>query len=251
MRTRPGQQVKHRDHCICNYIAVANPVDKKSLRHNDLCMRTRHWPLFGLRVVTPRLELRYPDDELAVTLAELAAAGVHDPADMPFMYPWTDVPSPEQERNSLLWHWRTRVEWRPESWNINFAVIHEGTVVGMQGIQAEAFPVLRTVTTGSWLGLPFQKRGFGKQMRAAVLFLAFRGLGALEARSGAFDDNPSSRRVSEAMGYEPNGIDWGAPRGVRKPLTRFRLTRERWELFTPKDGITVEGLEDCLPMFGL
>ena len=30
------------------------------------------WPLFELRVVTPRIELRYVDDELAFELANLA-----------------------------------------------------------------------------------------------------------------------------------------------------------------------------------
>ena len=38
------------------------------------------WPLFDLRVSTPRLELRYVDDELGHALARLAAHGIHDPA---------------------------------------------------------------------------------------------------------------------------------------------------------------------------
>jgi hypothetical protein len=48
------------------------------------------------------VERRPVDDELAVQLAALAAGGVHDPDFMPFMIPWTDVPSPQQERNTLL-----------------------------------------------------------------------------------------------------------------------------------------------------
>ena len=37
---------------------------------------------------------------------------------------------------------------------------------------------MRTVGTGSWLGRPYQGRGIGKEMRGAVLALAFDGLGA-------------------------------------------------------------------------
>jgi hypothetical protein len=35
-------------------------------------MTQKAWPLNGIRVVTPMLELRYVDDQLAVELAELA-----------------------------------------------------------------------------------------------------------------------------------------------------------------------------------
>ena len=63
------------------------------------------WPLHDLIVRTPRLELRYIDDALAVELALLAAKGVHDPGFMPFAFEWTDVPSPQLERNTLQFYW--------------------------------------------------------------------------------------------------------------------------------------------------
>lgn len=37
------------------------------------------WPLYGLRIRTPRLELRLPDDALLSDLASVAADGVHAP----------------------------------------------------------------------------------------------------------------------------------------------------------------------------
>ena len=56
---------------------------------------------------TPRLELRLPDldrrAELA-ELAELAAAGVHDPAVRPFTAEWTDAPPADVTRNVLQFH---------------------------------------------------------------------------------------------------------------------------------------------------
>ena len=51
-----------------------------------------YWPLFDLRVRTPRLELRYPSDDDLVALVDLARMGIHPPETMPFSTPWTDVP---------------------------------------------------------------------------------------------------------------------------------------------------------------
>jgi hypothetical protein len=58
----------------------------------------------GVRVTTPRLTLKMPTDEDVLTLLEVAARGIHDPAEMPFLNPWTDTPSPQRERDSLR-HW--------------------------------------------------------------------------------------------------------------------------------------------------
>jgi RimJ/RimL family protein N-acetyltransferase len=87
-------------------------------------------------------------------------------------------------------------------------------------------------------------------MRAAVLHLAFAGLGAREAASEAFADNHASNRVSQALGYEPNGTGWVTRRGEAAPLTRWRLTRDRWEQ-TRRADIGLTGVPDCLPVLGL
>ena len=54
-------------------------------------MTQKAWPLNGIRVVTPILELRYVDDQLAAELAELAEKGIHDPDFMPFLIPSIDA----------------------------------------------------------------------------------------------------------------------------------------------------------------
>ena len=71
----------------------------------------RHWPLFGLRLRTPRLELRLPSLADLDELAGLAAAGVHDPAVQPFGVPWTDVPPDQRARGVLQYHWRQLAAW--------------------------------------------------------------------------------------------------------------------------------------------
>lgn len=210
---------------------------------------TRLWPLFGLRVRTTRLELRLPDDDDLGTLAELAAAGVHPPETMPFLTAWTDKPSPELERGMLQYHWRSRADWTPAGWTLDLAVLADGVHVGMQGISAADFAVTRSVGTGSWLGRAHQGRGLGTEMRAAVLHLAFAGLGALEARSGAFSDNAASLAVSRQLGYRPDGHSVHARRGQRAIERRLVLTHADWKA-SGRPAVTVEGLEPCRELFG-
>ena len=87
-------------------------------------------------------------------------------------------------------------------------------------------------------------------MRAAALHLAFAGLAAREATSEAFADNRASNRVSQALGYEPNGTTWATRRGEPALITRCRLTRDRWETLL-RDYIEINGVHDCLPVLGL
>ena len=208
----------------------------------------RLWPLFGLRVRTPRLELRVPTDDELCALAEVAAAGVHPADTMPFDVPWTAAPSPLLERGVLQFYWRCRGEWSVERWTLDFAVFLDGRPVGAQGLSATAFPVVRSFETGSWLGRRFQGQGIGREMRAAALHFGFDGLETVQAHSGAWEDNAASLAVSRALGYRPNGerIDPRLGRPCRKLL--LRLDRADWS--SPAE-VSVEGLEPCLPLFGL
>jgi RimJ/RimL family protein N-acetyltransferase len=208
------------------------------------------WPLAGLRLRTPRLELRPASDSDLAALADLAAAGVHDPAVQPFTFPWTDVAPDERGRSVLTYHWSTRAAWKPDSWSLDLAVVRDGTVVGTQGLSARDFAILREVSTGSWLGRDYHGQGIGTEMRAAVLHLAFAGLGAEYAISGAFSDNAASQRVSRKLGYADNGIERHVSRGRPATMQRFLLDRWAWEA-THSVPVTVDGLEPCLPMFGL
>jgi len=208
-----------------------------------------HWPLFGLRVVTPRLEVRLPRDEDLPGLLEVIAEGIHDPATMPFLSPWTDARPEERARASLQWWWSARARWRPDDWNYTGAVFVDGRPVGVQGLMARDFPQLRVVKTGSWLGRRYQGKGLGKEMRAAVLHLAFEGLGAVEAESGAWADNVASKSVSIALGYRKNDGGLALRRGQPDRLVGYLLGVDQW-LTHRRDDVTIEGLAPCLPMFG-
>jgi len=209
-----------------------------------------YWPLFDVRIRTPRLEIRLPtDDEVVALIRVVDEHGIHDPAVMPFSTAFTDVPPPRRQRESLQWFWRCRAEWSPDNWKFNGAVFVEGAPVGVQDLMATDFAVLRSVNTGSWLGQHAQGQGIGKEMRAAILHLAFAGLGAHEAHSGAFADNAASAATSRSLGYEDNGTETVKQRDVAGSVQKFLLSRERWEA-QRRDDITIEGLEGCLELFG-
>ena len=136
-----------------------------------------------------------------------------------------------------------------DDWSLPLAVVVDGRPVGIQELRAARFPVLRTVETGSWLGRTWQRRGIGTEMRAAGLVLAFEGLGAVRALSAAHDGNEASRRVSESLGYVPNGISYNAPRGV--PIRQQHYLLERAAFDRDAWDVTLEGLAPSLPLFGL
>ena len=213
-------------------------------------MITTRWPLFGLRLRTPRLELRLPGLDDLAALADVAAAGVHEPDRMPFAVPWTDGTPEEAALSTLKWNWHQWSSWTAENWSLNLVVLTEGRVMGTQSIDARQFSILREVGTGSWLGREFQGQGYGTEMRAAVLDLAFAGLGAEYVTSEAFADNEASYRVSRKLGYRDDGIERLVVRGAPVVGRRLRLDREGWASARTVE-VRTEGLEPCLPLFGL
>lgn len=203
-------------------------------------------PLFGLRLRTPRLELRVPTDDELEQLYEIAAAGIHPPEEMPFATAWTD----ELTRDRFLdYHRSLREVWKPASWTVDFGVWEDGRLVGAQGLGADGFAEKRVTGTGSWLGSRFQGRGIGTEMRVAVLELAFGHLGAAAVTSAAFEANTASRRVSEKLGYAVVGRNTLSPRGTPQPHLLLRLERDAWA--GPPFPVSVDGIEPCLPLFGV
>lgn len=211
-------------------------------------MTHQFWPLFDLRLRTPGLEIRLPSDAECIELAEAAAAGIHGPDEMPFLTPWTDAPTPQLQQRALQWWWRARAEWSASAWTFTGAVFVAGQAVGVQDLVAKDFGDLRVVNTGSWLTQSCQGRGLGREMRAAILELAFSGLGAVEAHTSAWHDNFRSLRVSEALGYQPNGEELALRRGKPTRHLNLRLDRSGWMAHR---GIEVEisGLDACRHMF--
>lgn len=97
-------------------------------------------------------------------------------------------------------------------------------------------------------GWPTRARGSAGRCVRRILHLAFAGLGAEEALSGAFEDNVASLATSHSVGYEQNGEARGPRRDGSARTVRFRIGRDTWE-GRRRDDIEIIGLEGCLDMF--
>ena len=202
-------------------------------------------PLLALRLRTPRLELRLPSRQELVALFRVAEAGIHPPDEMPFGVAWTD----DLQLDAFVeFHERALATWSPERWDLNLVTFLDGRPIGSQSLHGHDFGATREVGSGSWLGAAYQRRGYGTEQRAAVLELAFRGFGARAATSGALVANVASQRVSEKLGYLFTHEDTLSPRGDPVPHLNYRLERERWRAPV---RVEIEGLEPCLPLFGV
>lgn len=194
--------------------------------------------------------MRLPAEDELAQLARVAQLGVHPRDEMPFLIPWTDeLDSPSFGEGFVRYHLEARSGWTPEDWRLELGVWRQGSLIGSQGIEAKNFRHERTTASASWLALPYQRRGYGTEMRAAILELAFSGLGASAAGSGAITGNAASARVSEKLGYSAAGERQHLRNGERVRERRFLIRRERWEQ-GEHHPVSIVGLEPCLPLFG-
>jgi RimJ/RimL family protein N-acetyltransferase len=216
------------------------------VEYEDRRVLTDRWPLRRLRLTTERLVLRLPTEDELADLADLAAAGVHEPGERPFLTPWTDLPPDERARHVIQGHWSSLGSWTPDDWSLGLAVFRDDLPLGFVTLAARDFAVLREVRTGSWLGLAHHRKGYGTEARTALLQLAFAGLGAEAAVSEVFQDNASSQGVSRKLGYQPDGISRDVLHGEAVVSDRLRLNRADWQTHP----VRIDGLADCRAFFG-
>jgi RimJ/RimL family protein N-acetyltransferase len=208
------------------------------------------WPPADLRIVGPEVTLR------PLTEADLSPLAERLPADVEFdpTLPAYDGVEASVARGTALHqtYWRALGTWRVESWDLLFAVLADGELVGVQSLEGSHFPRRRTVETWSFLLPAARGRGLGKSMRRAVLALAFGHLGALAAETEALQSNSPSLGVSRAVGYLPNGETLHASDDGLELMLRMRLTRERWLAVgggAASDEVT--GFDACRHLFGV
>ena len=207
------------------------------------------WPTYAVRIHTPRLMLRLPDEKELGALAQVAADGVHQPGERPFLTPWTEGSPEDRARIVLQGFWDRLASWTPTNWSLGLGVFgSDDRPIGMVSMRARDFRVVREVTTSSWLGLPHHRQGLGTEARAGVLTLAFDHLGATDATTEVFPDNHASQGVSRRLGYRRDGISKDARGDEVLVSDRLRLTGEVWAE-TSRPPVTVEGVEAARTMF--
>jgi RimJ/RimL family protein N-acetyltransferase len=207
---------------------------------------TTDWPLFDLRLRHRDVTLRpMREDDLPYLCSVLPGDVGHDPRLA--MFP-SQTFAENERRLFCQGYWKALGSWDPASWVLHLVVLAGGEPVGVQTLEADNFPALRTVDSASWLVPAVRGRGVGVAMRAAVLGLAFDHLGAVAAISSATTTNHASLGVSRRLGYLDNGVsrivDTG---GDVVELRHLRLPADRW----PGAEVIVEGLGPCGPWFGI
>lgn len=191
------------------------------------------WPLDRLVLRTPDLELRGMTEAWAYALADVVPDDLeHHPA-LAHLSAGADV---------VQAYWRNKGLWLPTDWVLDLVVLCDGNPIGLQALEGKDFAAVRTIDTHSWLVPSARGRGLGKQMRAAVLSLAFDHLGATSAVTEAWSDNAASLGVSRSLGYVEKGTE-------TRPDGRVmaHLTLTEWATPWP---VEVLGLAPCLPLLG-
>lgn len=206
------------------------------------------WPPLGLRITCGPLELRGIGESEVLALLDVVRGGIHADDVMPFAFPWTLAPLEELPLNYLQWWAGQLSTFSRDAWTLDLAVLWHGEVVGCQGVATRDFLTLRYGETGSWLGRGHQGRGIGTAMRQAWCAFLFDHLGFEFITSSAFTDNPASLRVSEKVGYRPDGTARLKRRDAPAESQRLRLERGT---FVRGPAITVTGAEGVRRLVGL
>lgn len=208
------------------------------------------WPPFVREIAVGPGSLSLVRDDDLPELAALVLDGIHAPADMPFTFPWTEGSVDVVRLRLLQYQWAQRASMSPEAWTLENTVRFEGEIVGCQGISTKNYLVTRTGETGSWLGIKHQGRGIGTLMGQALCAFMFDHLGAAEATSAAFVDDPRSLAVSEKVGYQHNGRERTMRRDGEMAVSQ-RLVVTADTLNRPAAELTVSGADSLQEFLGL
>jgi len=208
-----------------------------------------YWPLFDLELTTPDLHLRPMREADLVSVAGIMPADLElDPAATRYAV------DDEQVSRGIVpcqHYWKAFGTWHPQAWRLNFTVFAGDEMIGVQELEGNDFPTLRTVDSSSWLVSGVRGRGYGKQMRSAILALAFGPLEAREAITSAWHDNHASLGVSRALGYRDNGLSLHRRDDGVDVMTHLRLTRNDWLTGAARQDTHISGFDQCRALFGL
>ena len=205
----------------------------------DFVSQILAWPPLGLRIRTQRLELRLP---ICADVAKLAPISYYARTGPRIGITFTPTELLTREIA------RSIAEWSVDQWTLTFGAFQaNGHAVGIQSVNTKEFSTSRVFRTPVWVAPSNRRQGYATEMREAVLSLMFDHLGAVAALASPRRDNTASIIVSTALGYVPF-LETGEATS-RKTLP-LRLTRDGW-LGRCRPEVLIDGIADCLPLFGL
>lgn len=205
----------------------------------------------GDSTVGAKVTLRpVPLDRFA-DLAAMVAGGLF-PDGPPTLGPWYDPDDlARSARRTIAYHCTALDTTSPQRWSLPLGVFVDDELVGVQSLDAVDFLTAREAGTGSFVAPAWRGRRIGRMARHGIVAAAFEELGAEWVTSAAWQDNPASQRVSEAVGYRPDGLQVDVVRGERMVLARFRLHRHDWAASAGRPAVTCRGFDGFRERIGL
>ena len=202
---------------------------------------------YQIEMQTKRLKLRIPKNEETAGLAKVLADGIQEEGQPHFMDDNLYGKSVEENTKVLKEFIEKAIyQWNKENWHIPFGVFLDDQPIGLVTIFSNHFPITKGFGCSYWIGLPYQKKGYGTEAFQALLSFGFDGLVAREAYVGAYSDNIPSLRLLEKLEFVFNGEYWMERGGKAIKDRRMRLPREKWQ--KPTD-IKIDGLASAADLF--
>ncbi|MFB6258623.1 MAG: GNAT family N-acetyltransferase [Flavobacteriales bacterium] len=134
----------------------------------------------------------YHADEVQVLLSD------------PAVLAWTSIPEPYPQDGAKNWIEEVR-SLREEGKEEHFAIINEKKklvgVTGLQEIEEERAEL------GYWIGKPYWNQGYASKANQELVRRAFQDLDLKELYARPLEQNASSQRVLEKLGFEPHGLE--------------------------------------------
>ena len=212
-------------------------------------------PLYGLRLRTDRLELRWPDEEELVALGRLARDRVcTSPERCPS---WCRGPI-DIGRAGLRGRVRrittsvVRDSWQPHELAARAGRLGRGRADRRAGASSDTSSRPRGELSHGLLARaePSRASGYGTEMRAAILELAFHGLGASGGALHGARRRPTRRCGSRRSWATSRTREaWIEVRGERRLDRSMRLTRDRW-IDQERISVRISGLEPASRYLG-
>lgn len=208
------------------------------------------WPPYALIIRAGDMELSPVRESDYPELAEIARGGVRRDDVQAFVVDWDSGSDEQIARSIAQYQWSTRAKFDVDEWTIEFTVRVGGRAVGVQGVNGRHYSTTRTISTGSWLARSEQGRGYGTRMRIAIVSAFADHFGASTFETAYVEGNEASKRVSEKVGYSPNGRHTVVAQNG-EARTEYRLILEASDINRPVDPISVEGTAAFRRFLGL
>src|SRR5579863_7202395 len=137
--------------------------------------------LYNVKIITPRLVMRVPNEKGIKELAEVLTNGIQKEGQPHFMEDNLYGKSLDENIKGLQEFVEKSIqEWNKDDWHIPFAIFSEEKPIGLVTMFSHNFPITQGFGVSYWIGLSYQGKGLGTEAFQGILSFGFNGLNARE-----------------------------------------------------------------------